>query len=363
MPITGNKGEWSEIYAFFKILSEGNLYPADNTATRIPNMHFPVIKVIREETQGYTYEYMIGSNHIDDIEIKLNNDFQQSLPPSKFSSEANSLYDAINTARGSSFTVPSSECFMNSIGCYILKPTAADKRDITLQIHDIITGYDSTKGYSIKSHIGGSPTLLNASGNVTNFKYEVAGLTDTEINVINSINTSSKILDRISTIYDRASSVRFIAPCNETFNENLCLIDSRMPELVAHLLLCYYNTRRMSSCIDIINALLDNNRNPMNFPKRNFYIYKFKKLLSAAALGMKPGSEWDGIDDATGGCIIVKNTGELVTYQIHNRNVFEDYLFLTTKFETPSSTRHNFGTLYNEDGHTIFKLGLQIRFI
>ncbi|MBD3211216.1 MAG: HpaII family restriction endonuclease, partial [Candidatus Lokiarchaeota archaeon] len=27
--ITGNKGEWSEIYVFFKLLADGKLYAAD----------------------------------------------------------------------------------------------------------------------------------------------------------------------------------------------------------------------------------------------------------------------------------------------------------------------------------------------
>ncbi|ASY41521.1 hypothetical protein CAV20_05555 [Taylorella equigenitalis] len=46
-----------------------------------------------------------------------------------------------------------------------------------------------------------------------------------------------------------------------------------------------------------------------------------------------------------------------------NRNDFEDYLLNNTKFETPSTSRHNFGYVYEELGEQRIKLNLQIRFI
>ena len=44
------------------------------------------------------------------------------------------------------------------------------------------------------------------------------------------------------------------------------------------------------------------------------------------------------------------------------RNQFEDYLFANTKLETASSTRHDFGKIYEEGENYYFKLNLQIRF-
>jgi len=48
---------------------------------------------------------------------------------------------------------------------------------------------------------------------------------------------------------------------------------------------------------------------------------------------------------------------------LYNRNEFEDYLILNTKFETASKSRHGFGEMYKEDGKYYLKLNLQIRFI
>ena len=69
-----------------------------------------------------------------------------------------------------------------------------------------------------------------------------------------------------------------------------------------------------------------------------------------------------GIYDATGGYLVVKENGEILCYHIYNRNQFEEYLFVNTKLETASSTRHEFGKVYQQNGEFYFKLNLQIRF-
>ncbi|MGL5893993.1 MAG: HpaII family restriction endonuclease [Bacteroidales bacterium] len=41
----------------------------------------------------------------------------------------------------------------------------------------------------------------------------------------------------------------------------------------------------------------------------------------------------------------------------------EEYLFNNTKLETPSTSRHDFGTIYKEEDDYFLKLNLQVRFI
>lgn len=77
---------------------------------------------------------------------------------------------------------------------------------------------------------------------------------------------------------------------------------------------------------------------------------------------MTPAKVWSGIYDATGGFLIVKRNGDVLCYHIYNRNQFEDYLFQNTKLDTASSTRHEFGKIYEENGQLYFNLNLQIRF-
>lgn len=106
--------------------------------------------------------------------------------------------------------------------------------------------------------------------------------------------------------------------------------------------------------------------NPLGYNLENnhpFYYYKIKRFLTDIALGMMPSKVWTGELDATGGYLVVKNDGEVLCYHMYNRNEFEDYLFTNTKLETASSSRHKFGTVYEENGQLFFKLKLQIRFL
>ena len=146
---------------------------------------------------------------------------------------------------------------------------------------------------------------------------------------------------------------------NKTFNDNLILIDSSMDKILAETLLYFYRDG-IYNCWDMVEKL--ESENPMNYGNVNAYRYKFKKFLTAVALGMKPATVWDGIDEATGGYIVVTNEGNVLAYHIYNRNYFEDYLLKNTKYETASTSRHEFGEVYHEDGEDFIKLNLQVRF-
>lgn len=54
MAITGNKGEWSEIYALFKLLGEGRVYAGDAFMHRT-NVFYPILDIIRTEEKRYEY--------------------------------------------------------------------------------------------------------------------------------------------------------------------------------------------------------------------------------------------------------------------------------------------------------------------
>ena len=78
---------------------------------------------------------------------------------------------------------------------------------------------------------------------------------------------------------------------------------------------------------------------------------------------MRPGTKWDGKDEANGGYITVTKQGDVVAYHIYNRNYFEEYLLNNTKYETPSTSRHKFGSIYEINGEKYLNLNLQVRFL
>ena len=55
MAITGNKGEWSELYALFRLLGEGKVYAGDADLNKL-DMYYPILNIIREESKKYEYK-------------------------------------------------------------------------------------------------------------------------------------------------------------------------------------------------------------------------------------------------------------------------------------------------------------------
>lgn len=47
--ITQNKGEWSELYVFFKLLGDGVLYAADGNLDKKEDLYYPVVEILRKE--------------------------------------------------------------------------------------------------------------------------------------------------------------------------------------------------------------------------------------------------------------------------------------------------------------------------
>ena len=52
MGLTGNKGEWSELYVLLRLLAYGKLYAADKDIKRNTALFFPILKIIRFEKQN-----------------------------------------------------------------------------------------------------------------------------------------------------------------------------------------------------------------------------------------------------------------------------------------------------------------------
>ena len=61
--ITGNIGEWSEIYTLLKLLGEGKVYAGDQNLEKIKNLVYPIIMIIRQEKEG-VYDYLVSNADI-----------------------------------------------------------------------------------------------------------------------------------------------------------------------------------------------------------------------------------------------------------------------------------------------------------
>ncbi|MFY0629491.1 MAG: HpaII family restriction endonuclease [Flavobacteriaceae bacterium] len=362
--ITGNKGEWSEIYTLFKLLGDKQLYLGNKDIEKLEGIVYPILRVLRTENNG-AFEYSIK----DEIILISGTKEVLKIPVSEFKEKAKFLLEKIKTNKERTFSVPEIETFMQSINCLSLKASSTAKTDITIVVHDQRTNQQPTLGFSIKSQLGSPSTLLNA-GKTTNFIFKITGNIDnTIIDVINSMvmkrgeKESADLKGRVKSISDNNCGLNFFKSERQVFSNNLILIDSKLPEILSQIVYEFY-TGDKSKIVDLVKNITT--KNPLKFDITNehkFYDYKIKRFLTDVALGMMPSKVWTGQYDATGGYLIIKENGDILCYHIYNRNEFENYLFNNTKLDTASSSRHDFGKIYQENGELYFKLNLQIRFI
>lgn len=356
--ITGNKGEWSEVYTLLKVISDRQLFVGDSNLNKIETLIFPIIKVLRDETNG-TFEF----SYDNELVLVKNGEKEIRISVLEFQKQAYFLLTKLKEKTNTTFSIPEIESFINSFDSCSLKAKSTVKSDIRIVIHDQRTGTDPELGFSIKSQLGGASTLLNA-GKTTNFIFKInnLNLSQKKILEINTIETRSKIKDRIEQINNLGGNLQFLKTESPIFGNNLVLIDSALPKIIAESLLLFFSST-YSTVSDLTKQISISNPLDYNLDTNHpFYSYKFKHFLTDIALGMMPSKVWTGELDATGGYLVVKENGEILCYHIYNRNEFEDYLFKNTKLETASSTRHAFGKIYEERDTLYFKLNLQIRF-
>ena len=358
-----NRGEWSELYAFVRLLKEGKVYAADECVNRLEDIYFPILKIIRTDTDDQDVDYATGQT----VRIYKNGVLLGEVSNEIVEKNAEILFERIfagDSEEKGAFEIPEIEGFLDDMKITQIKAPAGDKVDIRMQIHDIKTGHNPVAGFSIKSDVGMPPTLLNAGKN-TRFKYEIIGISDKDMDEINSIDKTvdkEYMKARVDALFKRAKAVRYHGMLSDTYEDNLMMIDSMLPEIYGDFILYHYMTMQCShiDCETLCEVLEQSN--PLGYRKSNIYTYKMKKLLCASALGMTPGKEWDGNEAATGGYIIVKRDGDVVCYHIYNRNFFEEYLLKNTTIDRPSASRYDYAYVYKEDNHYYIDFNIQIRF-
>lgn len=326
-------------------------------------------------------EYLITED--SNINMNINNEEQRVVEKSEFSYWAKQLFAEISSVKkkDASFAIPSLNDFRDKTCCpkvacvnRKIADNCKDKSDLYIVIHDTLTGQTPKQGFSIKSEIGSAPTLVNASL-LTNFHYRLTKpLTQAQVDLVNNMNVKhgtkfiTDVTGRLAKIKELGSELRFCGiqqnkNNEDVFLENLILVDSFMPQILAWLLYTSFSTgeRRIDKLTEMITEA-----NPMGFPmtvNTKHYEAKVKRLLMDFALGMLPGQPWEQADLASG-VLVVKPSGNIDCYHVLYKDTLEEYLYHDLKFETASATRHDFASIKTDShGNQYFTLNLQLRFI
>lgn len=110
--LKGNKGEWSEIYVFLKLLADGKLYSADENLEIIENIYYPIIKILRTETENKRDYFINGDIEIFDAE---NETLLMKIPVIDFVENSKKLFNYLKSSSGRSFSFLDIESFLESI--------------------------------------------------------------------------------------------------------------------------------------------------------------------------------------------------------------------------------------------------------
>ena len=375
---SGNKGEWSEPYVVFRLLSDGKLCQADRNLLPSSDEYAHILEIVR----GDTTASVLNSDMVNFSYVDTNGQMHTvQTHKTALDKQARRLFKSIcamQDAKGA-FELPTEVDDLRFYGFRRLtnpapKKLKSTKRDLRLKLDGTKTGI-ATLGFSVKSELGAPPTLLNAS-EPTNIVYRVKGLTREQAANINGITGSRKIMERCRAIKQFAAAIEYDSYYSETFKDNLEIVDSSLPEMLANLVKVHYfrqillprETKRngafreadkLSSAVEILSKT-----EPYALKRKGFCEIKIKRFLRACALGLMPSAVWDGRDDASGGYIIVLPDGRLVALYMYNTNLFEQYLYDSTIFERASTSRHHYMSLVpdGETGDYLLKLNLQIRF-
>lgn len=358
-------GEWSELLVFLKLLHQQNVQIADAMRKPVNDRFFRfhrLNKPLRE--QGYV-KYYLYPTHVqvhdaDDLKISC-------VTQSEIANTIERIASGISgrDSGGGAFEIDSIMPVLTKLGMQdgFVSPSG-NKVDVELTRLDDLSQNEITFGYSIKSYQGARATLMNVSAHsavVGRFRADDVHQLALEINAIDRESSRSWLQNRVHVLL-RSSVFEDARVTSDIFRRNLMFIDSQMPRLFAslvfssferdsNLLSCLHN----SSALDVLKLDVSN--------REELYHYKVKLLLAEIALGMTPGMHWEGAKRMYGGFLILDESQRVLCIAPQNRNDFEEYLLVNTRFDTPSTKRFPQGSAVVVDGFLEFTLNRQIRFM
>ncbi|MDK2802715.1 MAG: HpaII family restriction endonuclease [Oscillospiraceae bacterium] len=350
-----NKGEWSEVYAFIKIASDGLLDVGDSDLQVKTNESYKVFRIIKDQDDRII--------EIEDNNVVIKNISEQlklkTICKKEFKKLSDRLLNMIIVSNEKTFEYNEIKNFFNYMGIKKLKGKCDVKSDIILDLQKNIDIIRRILSFSIKSQIGNPATILNASQK-TNFVYDIVGveLNDEEINELNLKNP--KII--INKVMEKGGELKYLNVNDKTFENNIKSIDFLLSDILSQLIVYTYRTsiKGIQEVLESIDLTV-----PNGYSNKQFHLYvlkRLKELIYLSATTMITNDDFYNGDRINGGIIIVKFNGQLVCYDLYNIDDFKNYLYKNIKFESASRKRHNYGKIYRDDNKLKIKLNLQIRY-
>jgi hypothetical protein len=334
---TGNKGEWGEIYGFTYLLVKLEV-PYEAKLFTIPQ----IMKWDEEQYKTYRCE--------GDFIITMSN---QSIPISLLHPLVIDGFKEIKNGKGRSFNCPSLDRAMDLLG---LKKIRASKDKI-----DFIINIDNQQcACTVKSMIGGSPSLINAT-NQTNIYYRIKNVDSVIEEELKNNPEKRKPKDLVRKIYSNGGFLEFIKYESENYPK--CM-GSDMAQFLSSYMIPQYYQSIGGSISEIVEVLFKNKKQVGGFSihqtKNNIKSYLEK---SATYLNPSQDREKNSTGAAQGGLVTIRENGTVDLKIFHPYSNFGDHLYNTCFFDTGSTKRHDFAYPYKNKvtGNYEIKLNINIK--
>ncbi len=340
-----NKGEWSEFYAFLKILSTGRLHILDEDD--LTSKELEVVRLSKNAhsfvpNESGVFRIIPGGSRAKPMVRHLG----ETAPIKECVAH---LLAHIKASSGT-FGHTESESTATQLGVSVKSEQSRAKGDLGLCFVRPDSGQPSAEHeVSVKSWLGGDPTLFNASHIGTRIIYSVHHV---PIDVLRGLSQAkSKPRDTLKAISAAGGTVNFKRFPSAEMNENVKAL--RAGDTLAWLVKFHYaKEARGRTFMDTAVA-----QRPLD--EQRAHKSALREFLRAAALGMTSSRAWDLSMSASDNYLLVDDTGEL--FCVLGRSKVEKFLFKLAYVDTPSTTRYDFGYPYETDGGWEIALNFQVR--
>lgn len=356
MAFEATKREWGELYAFFRLLADGNVYAGTPDAKKNEALCWPVAMVQREEHDG-TRQYVIESEYIH----ILGENIDKRVPREDFATVADIVFEAVKQSKEYDVMSPDGvEEFLDEVAIFDLEAKTDDRTDFYVAFYHVNT---PLVGFCVRSRLSPMFPLLDG-GRTANFKFEQTGVkfATPTVNKINAFGEEEDVVGRMLMIERLGGALKFNDAADKVFRSNLGMIDLHFPRVLGEMSRAMHleGITKVSDLTEYIKQL-----NPLKIKdelitKHRYYEHKMKEFLLALALGMRPAKLYNGTDSAIAGFLMVDAQGEVLCYQKSERQTFADFLYYNTRLEKGPTAKDKYGYLEKENGVYYFKLNLKI---
>ncbi|MDR0892560.1 MAG: HpaII family restriction endonuclease [Mediterranea sp.] len=356
---TATKKEWCELYAFFRLLADGQatLGTADAKAG---DTVWPVAMVQRTERDGkrnyYIEKEYVRAQSEDGTVIRLLRE--------DVATAATLILAAVKEATDNEVASPDGvEEFLDEAKIYDLEAQTDDRTDLSVAFWHPEA---PLCGLVVRSRLSVMNPLLE--GSAANLKLEQSGIkfANPTVNKINAVPEGpNEVADRMGLIERLGGVLKYADVADRVFRCNLLMMDLHFPRLLAEMVRTMHleGITRTSELVEVMKQ-----RNPLKIKdeliqKHRFYEYKVKQFLLALMLGMRPAKIYTGQNSAVEGVLLLNGDGELLCYHKEEEEVMGEFLLRNTRLEKGSLKKDKYGYLERENGTYYFKLNARIGWV